>query len=316
MPRATWAPDYPYRRKVEDSLAWVAANWGKPEGAKLYAPSRADDVDFMEAGARYQRLVSSPSALRRLITANHQIDVRSILPQVRRPTLVMHRRDEHAISKENGRYLAERIPDALYLEMPGIDHLWYLGDADLIIDAITHFAAVYQARPADQAERWLATVLFTDIVGSTQLAATIGDRAWRDLLQNFYAICHHQLEAHNGREIDTAGDGLFATFTGPARAIRCAIAISDEARSIGLELRIGLHTGEVETTGPKVSGLAVNITARIMSLAGPGEVLVSSTVGDLVAGSDITFEERGCHILKGIPGEWRLAAVTVKPSKR
>jgi class 3 adenylate cyclase len=197
----------------------------------------------------------------------------------------------------------------VYLEVPGIDHLWYLGDVDSIIDAIVHFAAAdWVLPPVDQAERWLATVLFTDIVGSTQLAAKIGDHAWRDLLQKFHAIGHRQLEAQRGREIDTAGDGLFATFDGPARAIRCATAISNEAKAIGIDVRAGLHTGEVETTGAKVSGLAVHIGARVMSLAGPGEVLVSSTVKDLVAGSEITFEERGVHALKGVPGDWRLSA--------
>src|SRR5262245_3509171 len=309
MARATWAPDYPHRRSLEDTLAWLAANWGTPDGVKHFGPSRADDASFLEAGARYQRLVASPSAVRRVLVANHEIDVRAILPQVRRPTLIMHRRGERAVSKENGRYLADCIPEAVYLEMPGIDHIWYLGDADQIIDAIVHFAASDRLRPpTDQAERWLATALFTDIVGSTQLAARIGDRAWRDLLQRFYAMGRRQLDADHGREIDTAGDGMFATFEGPARAIRCAAAISSDAKAIGLEIRAGLHTGEVETTGAKVSGMAVHIAARIMALAKPSEVLVSSTVRDLVAGSGITFEERGLHALKGIPGEWRLSA--------
>jgi class 3 adenylate cyclase len=241
--------------------------------------------------------------------ANDLIDVRAILPQVRRPTLVLQRRGDLRAPKENGRYLADSIPDAAYLELGGIDHLWYVGDVDSIIDAIVHFAAADWVRPPmDQAERWLATVLFTDIVGSTQVAAKIGDLDWRDLLQKFHAIGQRQLHAHRGREIDTAGDGIFATFDGPARAIRCASAISNDAKAIGIEVRAGLHTGEVEATGSKVSGLAVHIGARVMSLAGPGEVLASSTVKDLVAGSGITFEERGVHALKGVPGEWRLSS--------
>ena len=306
--RYTWAPDYPHRRTREAILQWFSATWGKPETTNRFAPSRKNDAVFCEMLARYQRQTASPSAIRRLATANDLIDVRAILPQVRRPTLVLQRRAELMAPKENGRYLADCIPGATYLEVPGIDHLWYVGDVDLIIDAIVHFAAVGWARPPDQADRWLATVLITDIVGSTQLAAKIGDHAWRDVLQKFHAIGNRQLEAHRGREIDTAGDGLFATFDGPARAIRCAAAISNEAKAMGIAVRAGLHTGEVETTGAKVSGLAVHIGARIMSLAEPGEVLVSSTVKDLIAGSGITFEERGVHALKGVPGEWRLCA--------
>ena len=312
MARYTSVPDYPCRRTLAELLEWFSATWGKPESFLRYAPSRKDDASFLEAGARYQRQTASPSAVRRLVTANDQIDVRAILPQIRRPTLIIHRRDDLAVSKENGRYFADCIPDAVYVEFPGVDHLWYIGDVDSIIDAIIRFVAADRVRPpVVQAERWLATVMFTDIVGSTQLAAKIGDHAWRELLQKFHGIGQSQLEAHRGREIDTAGDGLFATFDGPARAIRCAAAISNEAMALGIEVRAGLHTGEVETTGAKVSGLAVHIGARVMSLAGSGEVLVSSTVKDLVAGSGITFEERGVHNLKGVPGEWRLSlAVT------
>jgi pimeloyl-ACP methyl ester carboxylesterase/class 3 adenylate cyclase len=307
--RFTWAPDYPYRETLEEYLEWYSTHWGTVEAVKRFTPSGSDDPLFCENSMRYQRQSTSPSALRRLIIANDQIDVRAILPQVRRPTMIIHRRGDLAVSKDNGRFLADHIPDALYAEVPGADHLWYIGDVDPIVDAIMNFAAADKARPAvDQTERWLATVLFTDIVGSTELAAKIGDQAWRDLLQKFHAIGHRQLEAQRGREIDTAGDGLFATFDGPARAIRCAAAISSEARAIGIEVRAGLHTGEVETAGAKVSGLAVHIGARIMSLAAAGEVLVSSTVKDLVAGSGIAFDERGAHTLKGVPGEWRLSA--------
>jgi len=308
MPRYTRASDYPHRPTLEMSLQWFSTLWGKPESMKFFAPSRAGDEAACEMAARYQRQTASPSAVRRLAMANDQIDVRAILPQVLRPTLILHRRGDRVVKKENGRYLADHIPDAVYLELPGDDHLWYEGDSTSILDAVVHFAAADWIRaPSDQAERWLATVLFTDIVGSTDVLAKIGDHAWRDLLQKFHAIGQRQLEAQRGREIDTAGDGLFATFDGPARAIRCASAISNEARSMGIEVRAGLHTGEVETTGAKVSGMAVHIGARIMSLAAAGEVLVSSTVKDLVAGSGITFEERGLHVLKGVPGEWRLS---------
>ena len=246
--------------------------------------------------------------MQRSIVVNAQIDVRPILPQIRRPTLILHRRGDRIVTVGNGRYLADHISAATYLEMPGSDHLPWEGDATAIVDAIRHFAlADHVHARADASDRYLATVLFTDIVGSTELVVKLGDAKWRDLQQQFHAIGRRQLEAQRGREIDTAGDGLFATFDGPARAIRCAAAIANEARAIGIEVRAGLHTGEVETSGTKLSGLSVHIGARIMALAGAGEVLVSSTVKDLVAGSGIGFEERGTHALKGVPGDWRLS---------
>ncbi len=307
MARFTGAPEYPHRRSLEEALQWVSAAWGKPEAVRLFSPSRKDDAAYCEQVARYQRQTASPSAIRRYMVANDQIDVRAILPQIRRPTLILHRRGDRAVTNGNGRYLADHIPEAVYLELPGNDHMWFQGDADSIVDAVARFAAADLARPpADHTERWLATVLFTDIVGSTEHAARLGDRAWRDLLQQFHAIGRAQLESLRGREVDTAGDGLFATFDGPARAVRCAAAIGLAAKAIGIDVRAGLHTGEVEASGEKVSGLAVHIGARVMSHAAAGEVIVSSTVKDLVAGSGIAFEERGAHALKGVPGEWRL----------
>jgi pimeloyl-ACP methyl ester carboxylesterase len=307
MARFTKAPDYPHRSTLERMLQVVVDTWGTPKSAPMFAPSRADDATYCDAVARYQRQSASPGAIRRLLVANDQIDVRAILPQIRRPTLIVHRRGDHVVSCANGRYLADHVPDAVYLELPGADHMAPEGDSDAIVDAIQRFAAADWVRAPEQAaERWLATVLFTDIVGSTELAAKLGDRAWRDLLQQFHAIGRAQLEAFRGREIDTAGDGLFATFDGPARAIRCAAAMAGEVKALGFEIRAGLHTGEVETNGDKVSGLAVHIGARVMGLASAGEVMVSSTVKDLVAGSGISFEERGAHALKGVPGEWRV----------
>jgi pimeloyl-ACP methyl ester carboxylesterase len=313
MARFTRAPDYSYSPTLEQHLQAVTKSWGKPISVRGFAPSRANDAAFGEQIARLQRMSASPGAIKRLMMANDQIDVRAILPQIRRPTLIVHRRDDRVVLCANGRYLADHVPHAVYLELPGVDHMWTEGDADAIFDAIARFAVADWARPpADHTERWLATVLFTDIVGSTERAARVGDRAWRDLLQQFHAIGRAQLEPLRGREIDTAGDGLFATFDGPARAVRCAAAIGRAAKAIGIDVRAGLHTGEVEATGEKVSGLAVHIGARVMSNAAAGEVLVSSTVKDLVAGSGIAFEERGVHALKGVPGEWRLFRALVE----
>ncbi len=307
MARFTRAPDYPHSPTLEQHLGAVARTWGKPESLLGFAPSQAHDAALCEKMARYQRLTASPSAVRHLIMANGQIDVRAVLPQIRRPTLIIHQRGDRVVQCANGRYLADHVPAAVYLELPGADHAFSDENADAIVDAIGRFAVADWVRAsADQGERWLATVLFTDIVGSTERAAQLGDRAWRDLLQQFHAIGRRQLEAHRGREIDSAGDGLFATFDGPARAIRCAAAMAREAQGIGLDIRAGLHTGEVETTGEKVSGLAVHIGARVMAHAGAAEVMVSGTVKDLVAGAGIAFEERGTHVLKGVPGEWRL----------
>jgi pimeloyl-ACP methyl ester carboxylesterase len=315
MPRFTRSSDYPQRPSLERMLQIVADTWGTPRSAPLFAPSRAHDTAWCEAMARYQRQSASPSAIRRLIVANDQIDVRAVLPQIRRPTLILQRRGDRVVTCANGRYLADNVPDTVYLELPGADHLACEGDADAIVDAIGRFAVADWVRESEHhAERWLATVLFTDIVASTELAAKLGDRAWRDLLQQFHALGREQLAVHRGQEVDTAGDGLFATFDGPARAIRCAAALTREAGKIGLDLRAGLHTGEVETTGEKVSGMAVHIGARVMGLAGAGEVLVSSTVRDLVAGSGLDFDALGAHALKGVPGEWQLHRALVAAS--
>ncbi|MBP9930718.1 MAG: adenylate/guanylate cyclase domain-containing protein [Rhodoferax sp.] len=308
MARFSKAPDYPHSPTLERMLQGVANTWGTPAAAPSFAPSRAGDAAFCEEMARYQRQTASPSAIRRLLIANDQIDVRAILPQVRRPTLVIQRRGDLVVRCGNGRYLADHIPDAVYLELPGADHLVAEGDMEAIVDAIDHFAdASWVREPEHHGGRFLATVLFTDVVGSTELAAKLGDRDWRDLLQRFHALCRAQLAAHRGLEIDTAGDGYFATFDGPARAILCASAMVRELRSIGICIRAGLHTGEVETTGDKVSGMAVHIGARVMSLADRDEVWVSGTTRDLVAGSGIEFEDRGTHVLKGVPGAWKLS---------
>jgi len=307
MARFTRAPDYPHMPSLDRMLAGVADTWGKPVMAQLFAPSRANDPSYCEGMAAFARQTASPSAIRRLILANEQIDVRPLLGQIRRPTLILQRRGDRVVRCGNGRYLADHVPDAVYLELPGVDHHASEGDTDALIDAVVRFAAA-DARPAlpEQTDRFLATVLFTDIVGSTELAGRLGDRAWRDLLQRFHALCRVQIEAFRGREIDTAGDGYFAIFDGPARAMRCADAMLRGLQALGITIRAGLHTGEVETLGDKVSGMAVHIGARVMAKADNGEVWVSSTARDLVAGSGIGFEDRGTHALKGVPGEWSL----------
>jgi len=258
--------------------------------------------------ARFQRLTASPSAIRKLITANDQIDARPVLSQIRRPTLIIQRRGDRVTTVHNGRYLADHVPGAVYLEVPGGDHYLYASPADDVVDAVCHFASSESpGRPAaDRDARWLATVLFIDIVGSTDIAARCGDEAWSALLREFHATARAQRAAHRGVLVDTAGDGVFATFDGPARAIRCAAATVLALKALGFEIRAGLHTGEVQSDGERVSGLAVHIGARVLAQAAPGDVLTSSTTRDLVAGSGIVFEERGAHTLKGVPEVWHL----------
>jgi pimeloyl-ACP methyl ester carboxylesterase len=307
MARFCRAPDYPHMPALERVLKGVADTWGTAASAALFAPGGSGDAAFCERLARFQRQTASPSAMRRQIIANDQIDVRAILPQIRRPTMIIQRRGDRVVRCGNGRYLADHVPAAVYLELPGEDHVLFEGDMEAIVDAVVGFALAERALESAHApQRFLSTVLFTDIVGSTELAGQLGDRAWRDLLQRFHALCRVQIESFRGREIDTAGDGYFAIFDGPARAMRCADAMVRGLQALGIVIRAGLHTGEVETLGDKVSGMAVHIGARVMAKAGNGEVWVSSTARDLVAGSGIGFEDCGTHALKGVPGEWSL----------
>jgi class 3 adenylate cyclase len=236
-----------------------------------------------------------------------EIDVRAVLPTIHVPTLVIHRRDEKAVPIAAASYLAEHIAGARLVEQPGDDHFPWLGEADAFVDEVEMFLT--GARQSREVDRVLATVLFTDIVGSTEHASRLGDRGWRDLLQEHNAAVRREIARMRGREVGTAGDGFLATFDGPARAIRCACAIQDAVKPLGLAVRAGLHTGECEMIGDDVGGIAVHIGARVAALAEPGEVLVSSTVKDLVAGSGLSFTERGTHPLKGVPGEWRLYGV-------
>ena len=307
--RVLVAPDYPEgvpEELVDEWARRVEEQWGGAVGIEIWAPSEAGNPEFEQWWARLLRQGTSPAGAIDLMNLYREIDVRPILPAIDLPVLVIHREHDRLVPVRHARYLAERIPGARYIELEGEDHLPTMGDQAAVLDEIEEF--LVGSRRAHDAERSLATVLFTDIVGSTETAARLGDRRWRDLLERHDAAVRRELAVYRGREVKTMGDGFLATFDGPARAIRCASAIRDELQGIGIEVRAGVHTGEVETIGTDVGGMAVNIGARVGALAEPGEVLVSSTVRELVVGSGIEFEARGSHRLKGAPDEWRLFA--------
>jgi class 3 adenylate cyclase len=304
------APDFPIGAPAEavpEALAQAEADTGRGVMIDLFAPSLAGDDRLRRAWSRYERQAASPGSTVAIVRLIYESDVRSVLSAIRLPTLVIHRKDARAFRVEHGRYLAEHIEGAKYVELPGIDNLIWAGDQDAIVAEIQDF--VTGVRPAPAPHRVLATVLFTDIVGSTRLAAELGDERWHALLGEHNRVARAQLERFGGNEVKTVGDGFLATFDGPARAIRCALAIRDGLGELGLEIRAGLHTGEIEVQSDDIAGLAVHIGARISGLAQGGEVLVSSTVRDLVVGSGLAFEDRGSHELKGVPGEWRVLAV-------
>jgi len=308
--RLTAAPDYPWGLNEQERSAFVdqaVREWGAPIGIDMRAPSMATDERLRQWWARFLRLSASPAAFATLSHMNAQMDIRQVLPAIRVPTLILHSVNDRNLDVRGSRYLAERIPGAKLVELSGPDHVPWLSDADIVVDEVEEFLT--GARHAPEPERVLATVMFTDIVGASERAAGLGDRRWHDLLDSHHALIRRQLNHFRGREIDTAGDGFLATFDGPARAVRCASTISDGVRSLGIEVRAGLHTGECEMMGDKLAGIAVHIGSRVAALARPGEVLVSSTVKDLVAGSGLSFQDRGIQSLKGIPGEWRLFAV-------
>jgi pimeloyl-ACP methyl ester carboxylesterase len=309
--KRAWAPDYPFGWKPETwdrVLGNIERAWGTPEGIDIamWAPSISGDAQRAAAAAAYFRAAASPGAALAVMRMNRDIDVREILPSVRVPTLVLHRSGERVIDVENARYMASRIPGAKLVELPGIDHMPWIGDNEPLLQEVEEFLT--GERHAAEPERVLATVQFTDIVQSTERAAALGDRKWRETLEKFQAMVREELREHRGREIDTAGDGFLAAFDGPARAIRCAAAVRTGARSQGLQIRAGVHTGECELIGGKLGGIAVHIGARVAGQAAPGEIVASQTVKDLVAGSGLSFAERGAHTLKGVPGEWRLYA--------
>jgi len=316
FPRRMWAPDFPwgrteeeYEREVERALQTFGPRQQAREA--VHTLGRFEETEA-ESFLQLLRFGSSPGALEALHRMNKEIDVRHVLPAVRVPTLILHGSEDTIVPLEVARYMASQIPAARLVEIPGAGHLAFGKPALAIVAEIERFLKeVWEAGGWEEAEpdRVLATVLFTDIVGSTAKAVELGDRAWRDLLERHHAVIRRQLVRFRGAELDVAGDGFFARFDGPARAIRCACAITESVRELGLEVRAGLHTGECEVMDGKVGGIAVHIGARVAKEAQPGEVLVSSTVKDLVAGSGLRFRERGSAQLKGVAGEWRLYAV-------
>jgi class 3 adenylate cyclase len=299
------ADDYPMGIPWEVDLVveGIRAGWGTPDAVAMTYPSRADDPEFREWSAKVMRASATPrSAAAQWRYIIESLDAREALPLIQVPTLVLHTRDNLFYSSEQGRYLADHIDGSRFVELPGGD--LYIAYSAPAMEEIGEFLT--GERPEVEADRILTTLLFTDIVGSTERAASMGDQAWRSFLDAHDRTVRDHLRRFRGKEINTTGDGFLASFNGPARAIRCALAISEATRALGIDLHLGLHTGECEVRGDDLGGLAVHIAARVGSLAGPGEVLVSSTVKDLVAGSRIDFVDRGEHQLKGVPGSWKL----------
>jgi len=306
--KGVWASDYPFAQTEaswREELQEIRTRWGEPEFhadfLRQVAPSRAADPDFRSWYLSASRQGASPGAAVAVRRMAMELDIRDVLPAIRVPTLVMYR----DFSRDEATWITERIPGARSVEIGGPDLMFFLAEG--LSDELDRF--VNEAWGEREPDTVLSTVLFTDVVGSTERAAALGDRAWAELVERHHTVVRRQLDRFRGREIDTAGDGFFASFDGPIRAIRCARAVGESVRDLGLDVRAGLHTGECEVVGDKLGGLAVNIGARVASQAGPGEVLVTSTVKDLVAGSGLEFEDRGAAELKGVPGEWRLYAV-------
>jgi class 3 adenylate cyclase len=305
------AQDFPIGAPPEalaPALDQAEDDTGRAVMLDLFAPSVAHDERMRRAWARYERNATTPGSTKAIVRLIYESDVRDVLPAIRVPTLVVHRAQATGFAVQHGRYLAAHIPGARYAELPGTDNLIWAGDQDAVVAEIQDF--VTGVRPAPDRRRVLATVLFTDIVGSTQLASEIGDRRWKRTLADHNGVVRRELVRFGGHEVRVVGDGFLATFDGPARAVRCALAIRDDVAHLGLAVRAGVHTGEIEVLSDDIAGLAVHIGARISARAGAGEVLVSSTVKDLVVGSGLRFDERGSHDLKGVPGEWRLFAAS------
>ncbi len=299
------------RAIFEEGLSALVKNWGSGVTMKMISPSLANNPENVARYAKWERLSTSPGALKSIYQLNSQIDVRSILPAVRVPTLVLHRRTDGLVPVERGRELAAKIPDAKYIEYPDGDHFALTGDTATLLGDIEEFITGHRESSSSDLERVLATVLFTDIVDSTRNAAEMGDQAWRRLLDSHDQMAKQMVEKHRGNLIKTTGDGIMATFDGPGRAVRCALALGTASKQIGLPLRAGLHTGEIEMRGRDIGGIAVHAAARVMAQSQSSEVLVSRVVTDLVAGAGLKFSERGSHELKGLPGRWDLFAASI-----
>ena len=300
-------PDFPHGKSEQEQQVFFdrfVAEMGTGTNLDLQGPSGLAEPRFVSWWARFERLVATPSAYRELAGIFRDLDVRPLLPSIQAPTLVVQRVGDRITPVSQGRFLAAAIPNARLVELPGEDHIPFLGDADAIVDEVQEF--VTGTRSAPEADRFLSTVLFTDIVGSTERQAAIGDHAWKDVVLAHHGLVREALARWRGTENDTAGDGFYATFDGPARAVRCALEVVDRVHALGIEIRAGVHTGECELVDGKCGGIAVAIGARIASLAGPSQILVSQTVKDLVTGSGLGFEDRGEHTLKGVPQPWRL----------
>jgi pimeloyl-ACP methyl ester carboxylesterase len=311
--RCLIAPDFPiglHPANVLPLIDSVAEQWGTGRALRNFLGEMPDDPDTDRVLARYERNAATPKLVAEILTRNVEMDVRSALPAVSAPTLVIHRTRDPVVPVRLGRFVAEHVTGARLVELPGEFHVnGAVGGEEETLDVIEEFLTGHRPEHAPEVDRVLATVLFTDIVASTERAAQLGDRRWRELLDDFRTRVRRELEQHRGREVNTRGDDFLAAFDGPGRAVRCAQAIGVSARPLGVEVRSGLHTGEVELHGDDLAGIAVHIGARVAALAGPGEVLATSTVRDLVAGSGIEFEDRGVHALKGVPGQWALLAV-------
>ena len=308
--RLAAAPDYPegIDEEMLHGMVRLVDRWGTGVGLSAWAPSRRDDQRLRAWWGRLQRSGASPAMARSLFSSYPDLDARCLLETVRAPTLVLHRRDDRMVPVALGRYLADHLPNATYVELEGADHLYFVGDADALLDETELFLT--GERRGHRTDRVVTTILFADLVDSTGLAARLGDQRWRELLEAFQAAVRREIEQGSGRLVSFSGDGVLATFEGPARAIRVAQAIRDALARLDLATRIGVHTGEVELLGDgDIGGIGVHLAARIMAAARAGEVLVSSTVRDLVVGSGIEFVSRGTHALKGVPGEWPLLAV-------
>jgi class 3 adenylate cyclase len=309
-PRVAQADDYPDGIPAPELRTWwnqMAERWGDSESLRLWAPSEADDPEIRKWWGRLLRSGASPGVIETLGRMYERLDVRPLLGSIQAPTLVLRREGDRMIASPWSAALAEGIPDARFIELPGEDHLYVSGDTDALIDQIEEFLT--GRSPVPEPTRVLATVLFTDLVDSTATAARLGDRRWRSMLERFERLSGRELDSHGGRLVKTTGDGILATFDGPARAIRCAKSMVGRAGELGVQLRAGVHTGEIEQRGEDVAGIAVHIASRVEGMAEPGEVATTGTVTDLVVGSGLRFRDAGSHALKGVPGEWRISVL-------